>query len=150
MTNSELVQRWFENLWNRGIESTIDEILAPDAVVHGLGEADIQGRAGFHEFYRVFRAAFPAVTVTVEQVLESGDYATCRAHVEVMSADGRGPFSFDGSCVVRIPDGLVEEGWNYFDFLTLLTEMGAVPRDAMATALAAAPAPAAAAVPAPA
>jgi ketosteroid isomerase-like protein len=141
MTNTELVHAWFDNLWHRGVESTIDEILAPDIVAHGLGAEDLVGPDQFRAFYRAFRSAFPAVRVTLAHVLESGDYAVCQADVKVMAADGRGPFRFHGSVTFRIRDGQFVEGWNNFDFLSLLTGMGAVRPDAMATALATAAAP---------
>jgi limonene-1,2-epoxide hydrolase len=141
MTNAQIMQAWFENLWSRAIESTIDELLAPDAVVHGLGAEAVVGRAQFHEFYRQFRAAFPTVRVTIERVLESGDHATAHARVEVTTQDGRGPLPFIGSCTIRVLDDQIVEGWNYFDFLTLLVHLGAVPADAMPRALAAAAAP---------
>jgi hypothetical protein len=142
MTKTELVHAWFDNLWNRGIESTIDEILAPDFVAHGLGEGDLVGRDQFHGFYRAFRSSFPSVRVTLPLVVESDDYATCQAIVEVLAASGPGPFQFHGSCTVRISDGQFVEGWNNFDFLSLLTNMGVVRPDAMTQALAFAAAPA--------
>ena len=36
MTKGELMHAWFDNLLNQGIESIIDELFAPDMVVHGL------------------------------------------------------------------------------------------------------------------
>ena len=41
MTKSELVHKWFDNLWHQGIESTIDDLLASDAVAHGLAAGDL-------------------------------------------------------------------------------------------------------------
>jgi len=135
MTNAELLTAWFENLWNRGDESTIDELAAPDLVGHGLGPSDIRDREGLRAFYRGFRAAFPSVRVDIQRATEAGDLATVLTQVEVISADGRGPFRFAGSCTARIVDGRIVEGWNYFDFLSLLTQMEAVRPDAMAAAL---------------
>ena len=138
MTKTQLIHAWFDNLRNQGIESTIDEILSPDIVAHGLGPADLVGRDQFRAFYRAFRSSFPEVSVTLPLVLESGDYVVCQALVEVRSANGQGPFHFHGSCSIRVIDGHFVEGWNNFDFLSLLTSMGAVPTDAMALALASA------------
>jgi limonene-1,2-epoxide hydrolase len=135
MTASESVQRWFDGLWNAGIESTIDELAAPDMVAHGLSEQPVRGREEFHAFYRAFRSAFPTVNVTIQQLLEDGPNVTCRMQVEVVPADGRGPFRFEGTTVTRWENGRMVEGWNYFDFLGLLTQMGAVQPNAMAMAL---------------
>jgi len=136
MTKTELVRAWFDGLWHRGVESTIDDILAPGVVAHGLGAEDIVGPDQFRDFYRAFRSAFPTVRVNLVHVLESGDYAVCQVDAAVTAADGAGPFHFPGSCTVRIQNGQFVEAWNNFDFLSLLTQMGAVRPDAMSTALA--------------
>jgi hypothetical protein len=34
--NEEVMRRWFAEVWNKGDVSTIDELLAPDAIVDGL------------------------------------------------------------------------------------------------------------------
>jgi hypothetical protein len=39
--NKALVLRWFDEVWNKGRVSAIDEMLADTAVVHGLG-ADLR------------------------------------------------------------------------------------------------------------
>ena len=135
MTKSELISVWFDTLWNRGDESIIDDMTDPGLIVHDLGDADLHGPDQFHAFYRSFRAAFPKVRVTINQTLEAGDFVVCRAHVDVTTADGRGPFGFDGTCTARVVNGRFVEAWNHFDFLGLLTRMGAIPADAMAKAL---------------
>ena len=46
---------WFENLWNKGDETTIDTMLHVDGVVHGLPTPDgqpIRGPEAFKPFYR--------------------------------------------------------------------------------------------------
>ncbi len=57
-----LLHEWFEEVWNRGDAAAIDRLLAPDAVIHGLQDADgneVKGKEGFIPFFRNFRDAFP-------------------------------------------------------------------------------------------
>ena len=56
-----LTRRWFEEVWNKGNTALIDQMLAPDAVAHGLGQPspDLRGAAVFRPFYDQFRRAFP-------------------------------------------------------------------------------------------
>lgn len=134
MTKSELIQTWFERLWHQGDESTIDDMLAPNSRLHGLGE-DLVGPDAFRAFYRQFRSAFPEVRVTLTDSIETEDQAFAQASVEVMAANGDGPYTFHGSVRVRVQDGRFVEGWNNFDFLSLVAGMGLVPQDVMTTAL---------------
>ena len=45
--NKAILRRWFEEVWNRGRTDVIDELLARDAVIHGLQDANGQAVAGF-------------------------------------------------------------------------------------------------------
>ena len=38
VTNKALARRWFEEVWNRGAQDVVDELLAPHAITHGIGE----------------------------------------------------------------------------------------------------------------
>lgn len=135
MTSGEVLQGWFDGLWNQGDQSTIDRLAASGILAHGLGPADVVGREPFRQFYRSFRAAFPAVTVSFDDLVEAGDRATGLLSVDLTAADGSGPFRISGSCTVRVVNDQIVEGWNYFDFLSLATQMGAVPADALERAM---------------
>ena len=52
---THLLKTWFEEVWNKGRESAIDELADPDMVAHGLVDArgePISGVAKFKEFWR--------------------------------------------------------------------------------------------------
>ena len=62
------MRQWFENLWNKGDETTIDRMLHADGVVHGLPTPDgqpIRGPEAFKPFYRSFRTAFPDISIDI-------------------------------------------------------------------------------------
>jgi hypothetical protein len=57
--NKTLIRRWFEEVWNKGRADAIAEIMAEDAVAHGLSEdaaKPLRGPAGFLPFHAQFRA----------------------------------------------------------------------------------------------
>ena len=70
--NKTLVQRWFSEVWNEGRADAIDEMLADDAVIHGLG-ANLQGPAEFKRFHSAYRNAYPDVTIDVDDLVAEGD-----------------------------------------------------------------------------
>ena len=79
-----VLQRWFEYVWNQGSEAAIDELMAEDAIVHGITGPDgkeIRGPAGFRPFFHHFRTAFPDIRTTIEDALKDGDRIAVRRAV---------------------------------------------------------------------
>lgn len=131
-----LIHRWFNEVWNQGREETIDELCAPEAIGHGLGEgdADTHGPAGFRIFLHNMRTAFPDVHFTIEDTIVQGDKAVVRlifkgTHI----GDGLGlpptgnSVTLAGIVIVRVAAGQITEAWNSWDQLGLLRQIGAVP-----------------------
>lgn len=132
----KIVHRWFEEVWNQGREETVDELFAPDGVAHGLGEgtADVRGPAGFKVFLRNMRSAFPDVHLRIEDTIVDGGKAVVRFAFEGthlgeglgVPASGR-RVSVAGIVIVRVAGDQIAEGWNSWDQLGLLRQLGAVP-----------------------
>jgi steroid delta-isomerase-like uncharacterized protein len=76
----ELIHRWFAEVWSKGRESAIDEMLAEDAIVHRLGEPgqDVRGPAAFKPFFARLQAAFTDIEITVEQTIAEDDWVASR------------------------------------------------------------------------
>jgi steroid delta-isomerase-like uncharacterized protein len=132
--NTALVQRWFEEVWNQGRESTIDELLADDAVLHGIagpGGEQIRGPMGFKPLYHQYRTAFPDIHFVIEDMLSDGDRIALRCRVTGTHAGaGFTPaptgnrVEFTGMCIARLRDGRIAEAWNNFDFLPMYQQLG--------------------------
>ena len=128
-----LVRRWFEEVWNQGRTATIDELLADQAVIHGLGPADLHGPGGFKTFYSAYRNAFPDVAIRMDDIVAEGDRVVARwsgtgTHLGDglgMAATGR-PVQFHGVTIVRIEQGKLVEGWNTFNQLEMFQQLGVV------------------------
>jgi steroid delta-isomerase-like uncharacterized protein len=134
--NKTLVRRWFEEVWNQGREETIDELLAANGIGYGLGDTDVtlRGPAGFKPFVRNLRGALPDIHMTIEDILAEGDKVTVRITVEGTHQGGQlgvAPTGrrvhIEGIVVVRIVNGQIVEGWNSWDQLGLLRQIGALP-----------------------
>jgi predicted ester cyclase len=135
--NKALLRRWFQEVWNEGKETTIDELFIPDGVAHGLSKESgkqLQGPAAFKPFWRAFRSAFPDIRVTVEELIAEGDLAVARCIVRgAHTGHGLGfapthcSVEFSGVTIIRVRDGKIVEGWNNFDFLALYQQIGLIP-----------------------
>lgn len=134
--NKQVVQRWFEEVWNKGRAAAIDELFAEDGIAHGLADesgAPLLGPAAFKEFHQKFRGAFPDIVVTIEDAVAEGDMVAARCSVRAVHAgDDLGfaatqkPMEITGMTMVRIRDGKIVEGWNNFDFMSMFRQLGAL------------------------
>jgi steroid delta-isomerase-like uncharacterized protein len=134
--NKEIVHRWFDEVWNQGRETTIDELFSGAGVAHGLGDSDldVRGPAEFKPFVANIRGSMPDVYIRVEDILAEDDRVAVRITLEGTHAgNGLGvpptgrKVRIQGVVIVRIVDGRIMEGWNSYDQLGLLRQIGALP-----------------------
>ena len=119
-----LLHRWFEEVWNKGSEAAIDELLALDAMVHGLPEGPMQGREAFKQFYRTLHPEFSDLTITVQNVEVNGDEISADCSVVGTHRTGKS-VNFTGNCRIRVANDQIVEGWNDFDFDTMNAQISA-------------------------
>ena len=131
--NKALVRKWFQEVWNRGSVAAIDEMLTADAVVHGLGPADLRGPAGFKPFHAAYRDAFPDVVVEINEIIDEGHIVAVRwtgTGTHQGSGLGIPPTGkrahFTGMTFLKVHHGQLVEGWNNFDQLGMLQQLGVV------------------------
>jgi steroid delta-isomerase-like uncharacterized protein len=120
-----LARRWFARVWNQKNAATIDEMMAPNCIIHGLSEEGetMRGPAQFRRFYEPFRSAFPDIRIDVEDVLLDGRQTAVRISAAgTHTGEGLGipptgrPVRATGIIIMRWDDsGRIAEGWNEFD-----------------------------------
>jgi len=131
--NVQLMRRWFQEVWNEGRIQTVYDLLAPDAVAKGQrgATAEIRGPEEFAKFVREMRGAFPDIKVNVEDVFGAGDKVVLRwSGVMTHTGDAPGlPASgqtvrVGGITIAQIVDGRIVEGWDSWDQLGMLEQIG--------------------------
>jgi steroid delta-isomerase-like uncharacterized protein len=139
--NIELMRRWFQEVWNEGKIETIRELFASDgrAVGHYGERTEIQGPDQFEPFVKQIRAAFPDVKVTIDDAFGARDKVVIRWSASMThTGDAFGPASgkpvvLTGITIARIAKGKIVEGWDNWDRLGMLEQIGAYKRpDALA------------------
>ncbi len=119
---------------NAGDLDAARRLLAPDLVEHeAIGESR-RGPDAFLWFIQTFRAAFPDLQVTPEDVIVEGGRVAVRSTLtgthrgELMGLPGSGRHvRIGGIDVMRIADGKVLEHWGLADSLSLLQQIGMTP-----------------------
>ncbi|HEX3560447.1 MAG TPA: ester cyclase [Pyrinomonadaceae bacterium] len=140
--NKAFIRRWFEEVWNKGREEAIDEMMGEECAANGLVDESgqpLRGPEEFKPFFRKFREGFPNVEVVVEDVIAEGDWVAARCSVRghhrgdaLGFAATERPVEFTGMTIVRISQGKIVEAWNNFDFMTMYQQLGVLRLDAPA------------------
>ena len=134
LDSKALAQRWLEEVWNKGDLNLIDELIAPEYVLHDPMRPGLKGRAGIKESIRMFRQAFPDLTFTVEDQIAETDKVVTRYTVQgthlgpLMGIPATGKQGMiTGIDIYRISNGQIAEAWSNWDTLGLLQRIGVIP-----------------------
>ncbi len=133
--NKAVVQRFNEligEFFRTGDADALDEVLAPDFVYHQPGTPpDLES---FKQFLPMFRAAFPDMRYTVEDLFAEGDKVVDRLtwqathQGELMGIPPTGnSVTVTEIHISRIADEKIVERWGQPDMLGMMQQLGAVP-----------------------
>ena len=131
--NSAIIRRYFDEWANQGNAAAADELIAPDVVLvnppstlRSLAE-DKTSMAGF-------RAAFPDLHFTMEDLIAGGDKVVVRW---TLRGTQRGEFhghpandkaiAITGTSTFRLEAGRIREIWVNMDRLGLMQQLGWLP-----------------------
>jgi len=130
--NKALVRRFFEEAVDGGDTGLLAKLVASDHVRHA-SDGDLYGREGVRIDVAEWRAGFPDLNVTVEDLLAERDRVVCRF---VLRGTHAGPFlglaptgravAVSGIGIDRIAGGRLAESWVALDGLGLLRQLGAI------------------------
>jgi len=132
MSHAEEVLHGIYEAINTGNLAMLDELVAPDYTEHSEG---FQGVEPFKQQLAAFRAAFPDLRVTVEDVLlaDGGRFAsrttvtgTHTGDLMGMPATGR-HISVEAVDIGRVENGRAKERWGGLNMYSMLTQLGAIP-----------------------
>jgi steroid delta-isomerase-like uncharacterized protein len=131
--NKDLLRRALDQAWNEGDLSAVEEFYAADVVLHG----SIPGAKGVEGVRRVisaYRAAFPDLQITIEDLVAEGTKVVNRW---LMTGTQKGEFmgvaptgkrvTSTGISIVSVEDAKIVEIWGESDRLGLMQQLGAVP-----------------------
>ena len=133
--NRWAARRLHEEVESRGVYDGLPDLVAPEFVDARHPERG-SGPDSVRDHVQRLRAAFPGLTVTVEDTICEGDRVVTRV---TSRGTHRGPFagaeptgksiSWSGIIIRRFAAGRMVEQWSRYDLLALLQQIGALPAD---------------------
>src|SRR4051812_8390728 len=90
---ASLMRRWFQEVWNEGKESAIDEMFPQNSVMWGVSRPDVASRGPeeFRAFHKAMQSTFSDVHIELEGIVQENETAYARFTVTAKhSGDGFG------------------------------------------------------------
>ena len=113
-----LARRWYDEVWNKRMTSTLDELMSQDCVGQMEG-AEINGREQFKKASAALLEAFPDIRIEVVETIAEGDNVVTRWRAKLTHlGDAFGIAATGASTDVRgmtwmkVADGRIVRGWD--------------------------------------
>jgi len=129
----DLVEKYIEQVWNRGDLAALAELTTPGFKYH-LGGQPLRDMDGMQQFIIMTRSAFPDWRVGIESIVSEGEAVAVRWRGEVTHL---GPFhdapptgrkiTVTGINFYRVDGDKVAEEWEETDSLGMLGQLGMLP-----------------------
>ena len=135
--NKALFKR-FHDAANTGdievLAKTIDELVAPDAVIRTPLPIDAAGAELLKQVWAMLLRVYPDIHLTVEDLIAEGDKVVARNTVtgthqgEFMGVAPTGnSVTYNEMFIFRIADGKVVETWGVVDVYAQMKQIGVIP-----------------------
>lgn len=130
-----IASRFGTDLWGRGDLTVADDLFAPDLIDHNPLPGQEPGGEGAKQVVAAFRAAFPDLQITNDDLIAEGDKvvlrwtATGTHQGELMGLAATGKqVRMTGIDILKIEGGKIVERWGEYDALGLMQQLTAPPQ----------------------
>ena len=132
--NETIARRVLDEIFGQGNLDAADELFAPGFVGHQPGGELVNGPQGIKDMAGMYRAAFPDMQMTIEDVIASGDQVVTRwsargthqGELQGIAPTGN-QVTVTGINLARIENGQIVEEWENFDQLGMMQQLGVIP-----------------------
>ncbi len=133
--NKTIVRNFAEEIWNKGNFEATTTYVAADFVDHNPAIPNQPpGAEGARQVFAAYKAAFPDLHFTIEDIMTEGDKVVWRwtsTGTNTGSMMGMPPtgkqVTVTGIEIYRTIGGKIAERWGNFDQLGLLQQLGVIP-----------------------
>ena len=140
--NKAVVRRTFEEVWNSGQLDVADEVYAPGHSNHDpVFPSIVPGPDGITPIVSMYRAGFPDLQFTVEDMVAEGDRVVTRwsaSGTHTGELRGIAPYvrgipptnkrvTVTGITISHIANGQIVESWSSWDTLGMMQQLGLIP-----------------------
>ncbi len=132
--NKAMYRRYIEEVWNKGNLAVLDEIFAPNYVIHEPLPTGLPQIEALKQRVTMIRTAFPDHQFTIEDMVAEGDKVVARLTIrgthkgEFMGIAPTGKqLTVREIEFVRFEGGKLAELWPLVDNLGMMQQLGVIP-----------------------
>jgi predicted ester cyclase len=133
--NKACVRRIVDEVNNRGMLESVEEIISPDYIGHG-GSKEVRGPEGYRQAAEAYRVTFPDLHMTIDDMVAEGDnvawrftwVATFSGPLANIAPTGRKVVQ-SGIALWRFENGKAVDAWGYSDSMNMYRQMGINPSE---------------------
>jgi steroid delta-isomerase-like uncharacterized protein len=131
---TDRIDRVWQEVMEEGEMAVVDEALTSDYELVAPGEPEvIRGREGFKQYKQAFHAAFPDLSVTIEDRIEGEEAIVDRFRLRgTHEGEFKGipptgtEVEFTGTIIHYLEEGKVRRDVSEFDVLDIMQQLGVV------------------------
>jgi steroid delta-isomerase-like uncharacterized protein len=137
MDKLQVMKRYYDEIWNKGDASVIDELMAPQYENHDPSTpgTTIRGRDAFKGLLQSYKQSFPDLTFVVKEQHVADDVVitrwtaqgTHKAALMGVPATGIKGEPVTGITITRFEGDRIVDDYAVWDTLGLLRSLGAIP-----------------------
>ena len=128
-TATQIIEQWFEQVWNNSDGAYIDRLLADNVDIIGLSTERITTPAGFHDFFTKFNIAFTAIQAHIERMISQDNAVSGIVHFKAKHRRSGVITQFKVSFHGLVENEKIVELKGVLDFLGILTQINVLDAD---------------------
>ncbi|WP_422049964.1 ester cyclase [Shimia sp.] len=131
----QIIKDWFRRVWIEQDMDAIDEMFRPDSTAEGVLPGFGVGPDDFREMATMYLALVEDPIVTVDKVMDDGDWAAALWTMSIANPTGGDRIKGFGQLFVRFEGKVMVEAYNNFDMVGFFQQLGLLPEQTIALCL---------------
>jgi hypothetical protein len=135
MTGVEILQAWYERIWEQNDLDAIDEYFDVDAMANGLMTDLAADLEDLKAIVPAVKRLIRNIKVNITHSMEDGDKAWAHLEIKAQSAEDLSDVVYTGQVMIRTKDNKIIEAYNHLDIMSFFEQLGFFPKNTIALCL---------------
>ena len=127
MTKSDLIRRWYTQVWEQGDLDAIDRMFRADSRANGIVPGMSMNPEDFRDLVTAVLNLIDPPRIDVKLTLEQDDWVAAIVTIHAQAQKDGAKINVPGFVCARVEGDQMVETYNCFDFISFFGQMGLLP-----------------------